>query len=226
MLANIFQEWKAQGLTKNDKQFFFWSGLSLLLLFVLLYFNYQDPDELDQGKQVGIVFVKRNVVRRKPEDKLSWINVRRSYPVREKDMVRTGTESEAILHIIGKFKIDMDENTTIVLDFLEEEGKGRIRLEQGSLRFRHAEPELKELLDLEVIDEQGGGLHLSSFGELLLSRTKAKGKLEIAALNDKVKLRGTGALGGLKETLSPDSLYTLYETKLRKDSFNLIIEGS
>ena len=221
MFAKILQEWNAEGFSKTDKQFFLWSGLSLFFLFVLLYFNYQDPDESKRGKQVGIVFVKKNVVRRKPEDRPSWISVQRSYPVREKDMVRTGAESEAILYIIGKFKIDMDENTTIVLDFLEESEKGRIRLEQGSARFRHAEPELKELLDLEIVDQEGS-LHLSGLGEFLLSRGKAQGKLKIAALNDKAELRGIGALGELEDTLSPDSLYTLSEKKLSKGSFAVL----
>ena len=224
MFVKILQEWKAEGFTKTDKQFFLWSSLSLFFLFVLLYFNYQDPDELNKGKQVGIVFVKKNVVRRRPDSGPSWISVQRSYPVREKDMIRTGAESEAILYIMSKFKIDMDENTTIVLDFLEESQKGRIRLEQGSVRFRQTETERKELLNLEIVDEEAGSFHVSSFGELLLTRNRKEEKLRIAVLNDKAELKGTGVLGELEETLSPDGLYTLSETKLIKKSFSLIAQ--
>ena len=226
MLNYILQELKETGFSKADKKFMLGGSLCLLLLFVFLYFNYQEPPEFNENKEIGTVFVKRNVVRRKANAELSWRNVRVSYPVREKDMIRTSAGSEALLHISDKFKIDMDENTTIVLDFLEDSERGRIRLEQGSARFRHSDPELegKGLLNLEIVD-QDGSFHLNSPGDILLDRSKAKGKLNIVALNDKVELRGRGSLKGIEEVLSPEVLYSSLGKKLSKNNFSFLLQA-
>ena len=222
MLKNILNilllKWDSKLLSETDKKFVLGASLSLLLLFVLLYFNYQAPDDVAGSKQIGILLIKRNIVQRKPETRVSWRSVQESYPVYEKDTVRTGEQSAAVLHLNGKFKIDMDENTTIVLDFLDTSKKGRVRLGSGSVRFRQADPKDPKILNLEVVDKDES-FNLSGAGELLLNRSKPNEKLKLAALSNQVKLTGTG---GIEETLTPDSFLVLSEKKISKERFTVL----
>ena len=118
----------------------------------------------------------------------------------------------------GSLKIDMDENTIVLLDFLDSSKKGRVRLGNGSVRFRQADPGDPKILNLEVVDK-GQSFTLSGAGELLLNRGKPNAKLRVAALNDKVKLTGAG---GIEETLRPDSLLVLSEKGVSKQRLSVV----
>ena len=220
MSKTVSQKRKAEILNETDRKFVLGASLTLALLFVLLYFNYQDSDAAAGSRRVGILVVKRNLVQRKAETKVSWRSIQEAYPVYEKDTIRTGEESEAVLKLDGKFNIDMDENTTIVLDFLETSKKGRVRLGNGSVRFRQSDPKNPKILNLEIVDK-GQTFNLSGAGEPLLNRNKPNEKLKVAALNDKVKLTGAG---GIEETLTPDSLLVLSGKKLSKQRFAVFPE--
>ena len=214
----MFGKWKTELFDETDQKFVVGASLTLALLFVLLYFNYQDSDDGGQRKQVGTLLVKRNIVQRKAEARVVWRTVQQSYPVYEGDTVRTGEDSAAVLHLDGKFKMDMDENTVVLLDFLDSSQKGRVRLGNGSVRFRQADPKDPKILNLEVVDK-GKKFSLSGVGELLLNRNKPNERLEVAALNDKVKLTGAD---GLDETLTPDSLLVLSGEKVSRERLTVI----
>ena len=214
----MFKKQKTELLSETDRKFVLGASLTLAFLFLLLYFNYQDFSSDGQQKQIGTLTVKKNLVQRKPEGKVVWKSVLQTYPVYERDTVRTGEASQAVLHLHGKFKIDMDENTLILLDFLDSDKKGRVRLGNGSARFRQADPEKGKTFNLEIVDK-GQNINLSGAKELLLNKSSSGKKLEVAALKDKVKITSDS---GIEETLTPDSLLVLSDKKASKQRLAVI----
>ena len=201
----MFVKWKTEYFDEKDSKLLLGASLGLSLLFVLLYFNYQETGSEGQNKRVGTVFVKRNLVQRKPDTKVIWKTVQQSYPVYEQDIVRTASESAAVLYLDGKFVIDMDENTLILLDFFTSSPKGRVRLEKGSARFRRLISEGQQTLDLEVVDKDQT-FTLQGTGELFLSKTEDNDKLQIAVFNAQLDLRSDK---GIEESLLPNHLFLL-----------------
>ncbi len=205
-------------LSKTDKKFLIGASLALSLFSLLLYFNYQEATSSSQKKQIGTLVVKRNVVQRKPEAQVIWKSISQSYPIYEMDTIRTGKESEAVLHLTGKFKIDVDENTLILLDFLDDAPVGRVQLKNGSARFRQDNVTEGKTLKLEILDKDQN-FTLSGAGELFVNRNAPNKKLELGALNDKVKLTNAS---GIEEMLTPDSLFALSEEKISKQKLAVV----
>ena len=219
LLKDKIETWKAEFLTQNDRRFLMGAGLSLSLLFILLYLNYQESDSEGERQKIGTLIVKKNIVQRKGERQVIWKTVPQKYPVYERDTIRTGNQSQAILYLDQKFKIDIDENTLIFLDFFSTSAKGRVRLEQGSARFHKVAAESQEDLDLEFVDNQEQVFNLKGQGGVFLGRSVDSGKLEVTALNDRVKLKGAK---GKEELLLPDDVLLIGRKDIIKQKLKVL----
>ncbi len=203
-----------------DKKFLAGGILTLSLLFTLLHSNYQGSVSNNRNKPIGTLTVKKNVVHRKSEGQVLWESMKRSYPVYKKDTIRTGGDSAAVLHIHGKFKIDMDGNTLISLDVLETSQKERVHLNSGSARFRPDETVKGKSLSLEFVN-RGQIYHLNGPGPLVMSRAKTNGKLQVAALDKGSELLDSSGQG---EILTPDTLLILSEGKISKRKLAIVAQ--
>ena len=92
------------------------------------------------GEEIGVLIIKRNVTQRKQNKEVFWENVKDSYPLYNRDTIRTGNNSSALIKLKDGTQLDLEENTLIVVDFLPNAAGSSIDVGQGSLRARRALP--------------------------------------------------------------------------------------
>jgi hypothetical protein len=70
-----------------------------------------------QNPVIGILTFKNKLIQRKFDSEVIWDEVNSGIEVRNRDTIRTGDFSDALLTLNDKSKININENSMIYLDF-------------------------------------------------------------------------------------------------------------
>ncbi len=143
--------------SKNELLFL---GVVVALLFFLgswLYYEMNFRISAEGNEVVGKLILKRNRAERKYSDQVIWENMENAVPLYNRDTIRTGTSSEAILLLNDGTKIDLDAQTMVVLNI--EKNNTNIGFKQGSVQVVGTghETNLSISAGEQTIDVKGGG---------------------------------------------------------------------
>lgn len=179
----------------------------LLLLALLGYALYRDFTSrlVDEGTRiVGKLILKRNSAQRKYLNQVIWENLEKSIPLYNRDSIRTGNNSEALLVLNDGTEINVDENSMIVLNITEnavdigfeggalqvigKKGSGDITITAGDKKVDIGESDvnLSRTEDAELdLAVNKGEVAVSSGTETVNVRENETAKTEAGALNVK-----------------------------------------
>jgi len=100
------------------------SYLYIIILFFIivifsfrLYKNMTRTSKEGQNPVIGILTFKNKLIQRKFDSEVIWDDVNSGIEVRNRDTIRTGDYSDALLTLNDKSKININENSMIYLDF-------------------------------------------------------------------------------------------------------------
>ncbi len=101
----------------------FWIGFQLLTLLVLcgvFYYDVNKRIEVTGEKVIGTITFKQRTVQRKYASHVVWEDLEQNYPLRNKDSIRTATEADAEITLNDGTKINLSENSMILLNLDDE----------------------------------------------------------------------------------------------------------
>ncbi|MCB1141818.1 MAG: FecR domain-containing protein [Leptospiraceae bacterium] len=104
---------------KKDRSFFLIVLFSILTVFfsVLLFINMTRITEEGDNPVIGKLTFKRKTIERKFDLQVIWDDVESGVEIRNRDTIRTGDYSDAVLTLMDDTKISINENSMIYLDF-------------------------------------------------------------------------------------------------------------
>lgn len=171
---------------------FFLVLLSIISFFLILFFiDYRwSATSLSQGKNIGYITYKNNIVQRKGTLDRIWSRLISKSPLYDKDIVRADRLSDAEVHLNDGTRIKIEENSMFRLEFSGEDAeisfdRGSIRIEQGDkstqgLLVRAGGREVK-LEQSKVKIESGGKEQKKGKSDKELNVSVEKGKAKILA---------------------------------------------
>ncbi len=128
---------------------------------------------------IGLLTFKNKLIQRKFDSEVIWDEVESGVEIRNRDTIRTGDYSDALLTLIDKSKININENSMIYLDFSD---SAIIDFAYGSLSLIGAEG-----------GGSGGGINKSGDGGGLLKDLKiTAGDKVLEVGNSSLNLEKTG----------------------------------
>jgi hypothetical protein len=92
-----------------------------ILLLVILFFDFRRRLDAGSREQIGTITFKEKTVQRKFTDRVVWESMENSFPLYNKDSIRTGELSDAEITLTDGTKLAMDENSLIVLNITKGE---------------------------------------------------------------------------------------------------------
>lgn len=104
----------------------------IIILSLLLYFDFQERLEAGVREEIGTISFKQKTVQRKYSDRSVWETVENNFPVYNRDTIRTASMSDAVITLKDGTTIELDENTLIVLNIRED--KQEIDFSFGNIR--------------------------------------------------------------------------------------------
>jgi hypothetical protein len=106
--------------------------LSLLVLFsVLLYRNYTKKIQASDNPTIGVLTFKTKTIQRKYDGEVVWESIPTETQIKNKDTIRTDKLSEAVLTLEDGTKIQIGENSMILVDFSDK--KWNLNFAYGTL---------------------------------------------------------------------------------------------
>ncbi len=93
------------------------SFLSISALSIFLYQDFNKSVSIKKSEIIGNVIFKNNSAKRKQLTTVVWDQLEQNSPIANKDTIHTGKNSEAIILLNDKTKIELGENSMIYLDF-------------------------------------------------------------------------------------------------------------
>jgi hypothetical protein len=95
----------------------------IILFFIIVLFSYRlyknmtRTSKEGQNPVIGILTFKNKLIQRKFDSEVIWDEVNSGIEIRNRDTIRTGDYSDALLTLNDKSKININENSMIYLDF-------------------------------------------------------------------------------------------------------------
>lgn len=168
-------------ISKQEKFFLlFWLLVAATFSGLLVY--ELTKTQTGSEKIIGKIVFKNRVAQRKFANSVVWQNVQNTFPIRNKDTVRTQANSEAIITLNDGTEIRMNPDSMIYLNITD--AKSRIDFSYGSVSAKSEKPGSK----LEI---QSGNQTLSmSSGEAKLEKSsESKEDLKVNVIGGKVDLK-------------------------------------
>ncbi len=103
-------------LSKSEKLFVLIILLLLLMLSTLLYRDLTSRLADEGTRVIGELVIKRNTAQRKYSSQVIWESLENRVPLYNRDTIRTGQNSEAMLLLTDGTEINVDENSMVVLN--------------------------------------------------------------------------------------------------------------
>lgn len=121
MTLKISREQLIIGWKKWEKLFLSVETLLIVGLGVILYADFQRRLDAGVREQIGVITFKQKTVQRKYSGRAVWEPMENSFPLYNRDSIRTGDLSDAEITLNDGTKLEVDENTLIVLNISKEE---------------------------------------------------------------------------------------------------------
>jgi hypothetical protein len=115
-----------------DKTFYliFFFFILMVVFSILLYKNMTRMAKEGENPVIGKLTFKRKTIERKFDFEVIWDRLESGVEIRNRDTIRTGDYSDAVLTLIDETKININENSMIFLDFSD---SNTINFAYGSL---------------------------------------------------------------------------------------------
>lgn len=98
-------------------------GVLLSIIFVsslLLYFNLTKKSGQNENPEIGTLVFKRKTIERKFDSDVIWDKIESGLKIHNKDTIRSGDYSDAVLTLKDETKININENSMIYLDLSDD----------------------------------------------------------------------------------------------------------
>lgn len=146
-----------------------------------LYIDYTSRLSTDRSDQIGTITFKKKTAERKYSDQMIWEDIGKESPVFNNDTIRTADGSSAVVNLKDGTKIDLDQNTLVMLSLTA--AGADIDLAGGSI-FADAGEAAKGALNIRAGDTKvsvaGGALNLTKTAEKALDVSVASGSATVA----------------------------------------------
>jgi len=149
-----FYQWKFW-----EKVFLSIEFLLVVLLSFILYLDFQRRLEAGTREQIGVITFKQRTVQRKYSDRAVWEDMESSFPIYNRDSIRTGDISDAEIVLKDGTKLEVDENSFIVLNMTEDSKE--IQFGYGSIVASGASEDVKISLGEKSISLKDSKINLS-----------------------------------------------------------------
>lgn len=180
----------------------FFKGKEFLVILILILnacifaglFYYDLNKDLytrEEGEEIGIVTFKMNSIQRKPGQKVVWKDVYESFPLNNKDMIRTYEDSDATIKFKDGTEVKLDENSLIYFDFTDK--KPSIKFDSGQIQVNSTNENVSIVADDKKIDMGKGDFKLGKENDENLNLVVNSGNATIEA-------------GGKKSTIKESQL--------------------
>ena len=161
-----------------------------------LYIDYTSRLSTDRSDQIGTITFKKKTAERKYSDQMIWEDIARESPVFNYDTIRTADGSSAVVNLKDGTKIDLDQNTLVMLSLTA--AGADIDLAGGSV-FADAGEAAKGALNIRAGDTKvsvtGGALSLTKTAEKAFDINVASGSATVTGAAGPVSV---GANQGLQ----------------------------
>jgi hypothetical protein len=161
-----------------------WIGIQVLFLFLLSSLLYSDINkriEVEGEKVIGSITFKQRTVQRKYSSHVVWEDLEQNFPLHNKDSIRTATEADAEITLNDGTKINLSENSMILLNL--DENKTSIDFAYGSVSAKNEGGTGASAISIKSGDSSvsigSGDVKLSKSENKDLSVTVEKGIAEI-----------------------------------------------
>ncbi|TGL18690.1 iron dicitrate transport regulator FecR [Leptospira yanagawae] len=198
----------------NDTKFVVTGLLLLILLFsILLYRNLNFRANDSTEPTIGVITFKNKTVLRKYNDAVVWDLIESRTEVKNRDTIRTEGLSDAILTLNDGTKINISENSMILLDISDK--NININFAYGSFE---AAREASSSGEIKMNITAGDKTVEVSKGDIKLDKTKTE--LNIKVDQGEAKLTSNGK----EETIGKDQIANVSESgvKVAKQLFRLV----
>ncbi len=103
----------------KDKSYLYIIFLVLIIIFFSfrLFKNMTRFSKEGENPIIGMLTFKNKLIQRKFDSEVIWDEVESGVEIRNRDTIRTGDYSDALLTLVDKSKININENSMIYLDF-------------------------------------------------------------------------------------------------------------
>jgi outer membrane protein assembly factor BamB len=159
------------------------SALIILACSAMLYADFTSRVEAGDVKKIGTITYKRKVAQRKYVSQVVWEDIEQNTPVYDNDSIRTADLSEAVINLGDGTRINLDENSLILL---ASSGEGiNIDFSHGSISANRGGAGTGDAAKINiqskdaVVSIEKGDVKLSRSGEKKLDVTVSDGKAEI-----------------------------------------------
>jgi len=115
-----------------------------------LYYDFNRGVQAGKGKVIGILTFKQKTVQRKYTGQVIWEELEQKVKVQNRDSIRTAANSDAEITLNDGTKIQLDENSMIVLNLSED--KANINFAYGSVQAKQSKT-AKTALTLKTGDK-------------------------------------------------------------------------
>ncbi|GBF49215.1 hypothetical protein LPTSP4_07250 [Leptospira ryugenii] len=198
----------------NDTRFVIPLLLLLIVFFsTLLYLNLNEKKASSDNPTIGILTFKTKTVLRKYNDQVVWDSIESNQEVKNRDTIRTEDLSDAVLTLNDGTKINIAENSMILLDISDK--KINVNFAYGS--FEAAREQTKDG-DVKLNITAGDKVVEVGKGDIKLDKTKDSLSLKVGEGEAKVTANGK------EEKVSKDEVANVTNEGLRvsKPKFNLV----
>jgi hypothetical protein len=112
------------------------------LFFIYLYYDDLNKKIEDSNEEsIGTVTFKMNTIQKKPGARMVYKDVYESFPLNNKDTIRTYEGSDAVITFNDGTKVKLDENSLIFFDYSD--GNPSLNFEEGSIQLESNNSNLK-----------------------------------------------------------------------------------
>ncbi|TGN19029.1 FecR domain-containing protein [Leptospira idonii] len=169
--------------SRNEK---FWIVIQLALLFVfsgLLYYDLNKRLDAGDGKIIGTITFKQRTVQRKYSSRVVWEDMEQSFPLRNRDSIRTANAADAEITLNDGTKINLSENSMILLNLDDE--KTNIDFAYGSVSANSSDSQSPSKISIQSGDTAvtvgSGDVKLSKEENKELSIAVQKGEAQVVS---------------------------------------------
>ncbi|MDZ4726845.1 MAG: FecR domain-containing protein, partial [Leptospira sp.] len=167
----------------SEKIWIFAQVIVLILLSSLLYYDINKRIEVEGEKVIGSITFKQRTVQRKYASHVVWEDLEQNFPLHNKDSIRTATEADAEITLNDGTKINLSENSMILLNL--DEDKTSIDFAYGAVSAKNEGASGASSLSIKSGDNSisvgNGDVKLSKTENKDLSVTVEKGFAEISS---------------------------------------------
>ncbi len=198
----------------NDSKFVIPFFLGLICLFsFLLYRNFSKKSGDSENPPIGVVTFKTKTVLRKYDDQVVWDTIESSTQVKNRDTIRTEDFSDAVLTLNDGTKINISENSMILLDISEK--NININFAYGSFE---AERDKSATGDSKMKIQSGDKTVEVGKGDVKLDKTKSELNVKVGEGEAKI------TSNGVEETIQKNQVASANDTGVRvsKPRFSLL----